>query len=248
MPTVHEDMDLPGGTAPLAEVRITLAGEGCRPFSGTTPPDVRLLGERILRQGVEIDANGYWEINLVGNADVNPAGTVYRVSRRLGNAYPTIDTCISVPAAGGPYAVSALQVDPPGDLPDSGTGLAIADLQSRVAVLETGHGDVITNTFTGDALGASPPSAGGFGTDVRGLLTWGTGVGPTAGNMAGVTYSSPYSSPPRVVISPINAVTVPLGLYVSQTQVWGFVVGAASAPAGSQPADTYAVNYLAVWE
>lgn len=120
MPIVHEDMDLPGGAAPLAEVTIQLAGEGCRPFHGTTPPNVHILGGAVLRPGDGIDETGYWEIDLVGNGDIAPSGTAYRVTRRLDDRRTLIETCIEVPVSGGPYVVTSLETDPPGDIATGG--------------------------------------------------------------------------------------------------------------------------------
>lgn len=61
------------------------------------------------------DANGLVTFDLVGNADIIPAGTVYRV-----RDYPAKDVIrthyIDVPAAGGPYWLGDLLSDPPGTL------------------------------------------------------------------------------------------------------------------------------------
>jgi hypothetical protein len=101
-----------------------------------------------------------------------------------------------------------------------------------------------TGRFTGAALGSSPPSAGGFGHDLAGLITFGTGTSPTTGEVGGINYDVDFLSAPHVVLTPGNAATAALDPYLAQSQTWGFVIGFRVAPAASQAADTYAVRYL----
>jgi hypothetical protein len=108
------------------------------------------------------------------------------------------------------------------------------------------HPDVGAGTgrFTGAALGTGPPSAGGFGSDLRGLVTFGSGTSPLTGEIGGINYDVDFADEPTVVLTPGNAATAALDPYLAQSQTWGFVIGVRVAPAASQPADAYVLHYL----
>lgn len=134
MTVVREDMDLPGLRPPLAQVKIELAGEGCEPFSPGFNGLSTIIGALRFKSGHGIAPNGYWEADLVPNSLINPPGTAYRIERTTSDGDVSV-TCISVPASGGPYNVSAIQVDPPGTIPS-------AALQQHLNTLHIPHVDV----------------------------------------------------------------------------------------------------------
>lgn len=111
MPIVFEDLDLPGGVAPMAAVEIYLAGPGGKPVLGRSLSTGKTIaGQRRLTRGNGIDADGQWQETLVGNDDIEPAGTTYRIIRDCGCF--RYDTFISVPVTGGPYEALDLETDP----------------------------------------------------------------------------------------------------------------------------------------
>lgn len=111
MPVVFEHLNLPGGVGPDAIIEITLIGAGRRPIGGhQMSADKKIVGTTRLRSGDGIDPSGLWSVTLPSNADIEPANTTWLVKRDLG--YATLETFISVPAAGGPFAIFQLEVDP----------------------------------------------------------------------------------------------------------------------------------------
>lgn len=186
MPLVYEDLDYPGGTTPLAEVQVTLAGDGCNPLAGNTSPDVLIIGSKKLVPGAGVDATGYWEINLVGNGAISPAGTVYRITRRTKEGATAV-TCISVPVSGGPFPESSLRITPPGTIADSGitstfltarereladralAKQALAQIRADMSATRSGtSGDTNARSSTIVMLGDSLTEA--FEPTVRGLM------------------------------------------------------------------------------
>lgn len=99
----------------------------------------------------------------------------------------------------------------------------------------------------GAQAGGSPPApvvtAGD--TDLRGSMTFGTGSTATAGAMVAVTFANAFGVAPKAVqITPANAATAALQLYVTSIGTTGFTVGCNSAPASSQANTVYAFDYL----
>lgn len=86
--------------------------------------------------------------------------------------------------------------------------------------------------------------------DARGRITFGTGTSPTAGDQVDVTFGQAWTAAagavPTVVITPANAVTASLGLYVSTSSLTGFSVSCQNAPAASQGNTVYAFTYMVV--
>lgn len=111
MPIVFEDLDLPGGVAPMCAVEVYLAGPGGKPVLGRSISTGKTIaGPRRLTRGNGIDADGQWTLDLVGNDDIEPAGTSYKVHRDCGCF--RYDTFISVPVTGGPFEALDLETDP----------------------------------------------------------------------------------------------------------------------------------------
>lgn len=101
----------------------------------------------------------------------------------------------------------------------------------------------------GAGAGTAPPAPTTPNTNaVRGLITFGTGTTPTAGVQ--VVFAFPGSRPcpttPVVVISPTNAATAALQLYVTAVSTTGFSVASAVAPTASQANTVYGVNFFSV--
>lgn len=125
MTTVTEDLDLPGGGSPKqVVVSVFLAGEGGDPLPAgyATADGVTVVGRHQLRP----DDDGTWEIDLVPNDEITPAGTVWGIV--LSGSGAKVDRTarfIEVPDSGGPYTVEELLVDPPG-------AIATAQLQAEI--------------------------------------------------------------------------------------------------------------------
>lgn len=109
----------------------------------------------------------------------------------------------------------------------------------------------LTNAFglpglaAGAAAGSSPPApvlvAGS--NDDRGAITFGTGTGPTAGQMVVVTYAAPLLDTAFITISPLNSLPATLSLYVQSYSNTGFTIAAGTGPAASQPNTTYGFSF-----
>lgn len=99
--------------------------------------------------------------------------------------------------------------------------------------------------------GTSPPSpvVTTGSNDCGGTITWGTGTLPSNAAQLAVTFAVPWVIPggggPHVNVTPINAATQALGLYVSGISPTGFTVNVATAPAASQGASVYQFCYSA---
>lgn len=108
MTVIEENIDAPGGTDPTNAL-ITIKLKGVRPGVGYTDAPASIVG------GLEItpDEDGEWTADLVPNADITPAGTVYQILLQLGGSGNPTRRYISVPDSGGPYTVEELLVDPP---------------------------------------------------------------------------------------------------------------------------------------
>lgn len=93
--------------------------------------------------------------------------------------------------------------------------------------------------------GTTPPAITDDGTsdDWRGIIRFGTGSGPAAGVMTDVRFNKNRGVALYPTITPLNAATAALDLYVSTITSAGFVVSALNAPAASQPGTTYQYAY-----
>ena len=104
----------------------------------------------------------------------------------------------------------------------------------------------LANKFNGAALGTGAPAMAESvsSDDWRGQINFGSGTGPTTGVVADIRYNKNRGAGnPIVFITPRNAATAALGLYVASETALGFTVGCTTAPAASQPAGTYAFSY-----
>jgi hypothetical protein len=107
------------------------------------------------------NAAGLWQLTLVANSLLTPAGTAYEIRE----ANPVLETkhyTVVVPNGAGPYWVTDIEVDPPGALPSgalsdhlgdggdahdaasisvaSGAGVSATDVQAAIAELAASSG------------------------------------------------------------------------------------------------------------
>lgn len=82
--------------------------------------------------------------------------------------------------------------------------------------------------------------------DARGRVTFGTGTGSAAGAMAIVTLNGTFASAPYIQLTPTNAATAALTVYVASVGANNFTISVANAPTDSQGNGTYSVNYLCI--
>lgn len=105
----------------------------------------------------------------------------------------------------------------------------------------------ITPTAAAGANAGTTPPAPVVGTNsraMRGEITFGTGTTPAAGAMVTVTHgqAQPFNNV-HPVVTPINAATANLGLYISAYSKTAFTISAANAPAASQANTIYGFVY-----
>ena len=97
----------------------------------------------------------------------------------------------------------------------------------------------------GAAAGGTPPApVVTKATDAAGIITFGTGTSPGAGDMVDVTFHRAYGTEPFIVLCPMNAATAALLPYLTSPASAGFSISFQSAPAASQANTTYAVSWL----
>ena len=112
------------------------------------------------------------------------------------------------------------------------------------------HGVTTVIAATASAgAGTNPPNpvVTQGSTDLGGSVSWGTGTLPNTQAQLSIAFGQPWTIPggggPHVVVTPTNAATQALGLFVTGISPTGFQVNVASTPAGSQGASTYAFCY-----
>lgn len=84
------------------------------------------------------------------------------------------------------------------------------------------------------------------GTDVRGIVRFGSGGSPGSGDQISVTFTKAYLDTPIVVIAPQNAATAALGLYVSSVSSTLFKIATQNAPSASQGGTTYSAAFMVI--
>lgn len=148
MPTVYEDLDLPGGLTPTAAIEIYLAGAGGKPVLGQQISTGKTIaGTRRLSLGNGINDAGQWQLDLPGNDDIVPSGTTWRVHRRCDcHVY---DTFISVPVTGGPYEALLLEDDPLNAIDQSTLATMRADIDEELFFTQqtANQGPVTSTSF-----------------------------------------------------------------------------------------------------
>lgn len=110
---------LPGDQPAAPLVAIELLDDNRNPVVGYVSGDAPSIHGRLA-----FAANGThalsptlseWTVDLVPNAQIEPAGTVYRITEQRGRAMAAIHI-IEVPEAGGPYTVLETLIDEPGSM------------------------------------------------------------------------------------------------------------------------------------
>lgn len=153
MPVVFEDLDLPAGGAPNAEVRITLVGGGGRPIAGRVQSSGKTIvgTTRLTYDNGGINSQGIWSANLVSNTDILPENTTYLIEREVGCDVPQI--FVSVPASGGPFEASTIEDDPLNSIEPSVLSQHAADLALHGGGIEIDYAEITTAvTVTGGAI------------------------------------------------------------------------------------------------
>jgi hypothetical protein len=101
--------------------------------------------------------------------------------------------------------------------------------------------------IAGSATGGTPPAPVATNcSDSKGSISFGTGSGAIAGELVRVTYGANFSDTggtPAVSVTPLNAATAALGLYVTKNGSTAFSLNAANVPAVSAANTTYAFDY-----
>jgi hypothetical protein len=135
MPTVYEDLDLPGGDPPaILSVTIFPAGtDGAKlayAYHGTT-----VVGETVLtRRNGGIDADGRWQIDeLPPVSEMTPSGMRWGVIV-AGARVERSTRFLNVPDTPGTYLAETILSDPPGTILDPDDAVLLGN---RVAALET---------------------------------------------------------------------------------------------------------------
>lgn len=80
----------------------------------------------------------------------------------------------------------------------------------------------------------------------RGDVNFGSGTSPSAGAQVVVTFGGTvaYPATPKIIITPTNAATYDLGLYISAKSTTAFTVSSKNAPAASQAVGIYSFDYV----
>ncbi len=136
-------LDSQGAAIKGAQVVVTLAAGNAT----TITPQVE-LSSVVIR--TTTDANGYWSVNLIPNANINPANTTYSVQPPGLDAYS-----ISVPSTGGPFQSTSpsVLVNTPGTLAPATTGitgnLTVSGNESITGTLSVTGTTTLGSTTTG---------------------------------------------------------------------------------------------------
>lgn len=100
-------------------------------------------------------------------------------------------------------------------------------------------------TASGPAMGTAPPGLGGTQYDTFGTVGFGSGTSPSAGELVTIYFNTVRADTLfAVMASPMNALTVPLGVYCMSWSTTGLTFGVATPPAASQPGNTYLFAYI----
>lgn len=152
MTIVFEDLDLPDGGTPNAYVEVRLAGGGGRPIAGRRVSAGTLItGTTYLRNGAGIDSAGVWQLDLVPNSDILPAGTTWYIRRVIGcDEYISY---ISVPITGGPFEAFTIEDDPLGTIAPSALAAHESRLDLHGGGIEIDYAEITASAVvTGAAL------------------------------------------------------------------------------------------------
>jgi hypothetical protein len=77
-------------------------------------------------------------------------------------------------------------------------------------------------------------------------VRFGSGGSPGSGDQVSVTFTKAYLDTPIVIITPQNAATAALGLYVSSASSTLFKIATQNAPSASQGGTTYSAAFMVI--
>ena len=143
------------------------------------------------------------------------------------------------------YSRGDLAINPSGDLVRAKQSFRSGAAYVASDWVTTGHRTPSNSSAAmGAGAGTTPPApVVGTSNDTRGLITFGTGATPAAGNVLTINFGRAFDTAPGVVISPANAATAALQPYVASVSTTQAVIGFGVAPAASQSNATYAIQY-----
>jgi hypothetical protein len=152
MPVITEDLDIPGGTGLKCQVIVTLVGAGGAPAVGYTADGRAVVGRNVVVPP-EPPGLSTWQLDLVANSALIPAGTAYR--RVIQTAQGVVaDDYFTVPAAGGPYLLKDRLATPPASIASPALDLHAADLALHGGGIELDY-EVRTTNLTISATGTA---------------------------------------------------------------------------------------------
>jgi hypothetical protein len=125
MTLITEDLDVPGADGLHCQVEVTLVGAGGAPVTGYTATGHTITGANVLVPTEPPSGTSSWQLDLVANSAIVPAGTVYRRVVHTPRGVVADDT-FDVPASGGPYDLGDRIVDPPAAIAPAALAVAIA--------------------------------------------------------------------------------------------------------------------------
>lgn len=195
-------------------------------------------------------AGGLFGITAIANADVGGCITLEDLSLAWN---PAVGNCIAA-GSGGKYVIG------PNFLVPACAGYTVAYNDATLRKITGNDGD---RTRTGQIVGtrgdaptavaqaqagASPPApvVDASSTDVRGLVTFGTGTGSSVGALVTLAFDEFYPVAPVVVLVAANAVTAALGLYINVRNTTAVQIAAINPPADSQPNTAYAFYFAVI--
>jgi hypothetical protein len=112
MTVITEDLDVPGGTGLTCQVEVTLVGSGGAPTTGFTTGGQTIVGRNVVVPTAPPGGSSTWQLDLVANSAIVPAGTAYRRVVHTPRGV-VADDLFDVPASGGPFVLKDRLLDPP---------------------------------------------------------------------------------------------------------------------------------------
>ena len=100
MAVIFNNIDRVAGD-PLASVNVTIE----LIWDNSNNPVARVLDEDTVVRGLygtTTDGDGHWEVDLVPNDEITPAGSLYKITERLSISNDSVTYYVSVPNAATP--------------------------------------------------------------------------------------------------------------------------------------------------
>jgi len=116
MAVIFNNIDRVAGD-PLASVNVTIE----LIWDNSNNPVARVLDEDTVVRclyGTTTDGDGHWEVDLVPNDEITPAGSLYKITERLSISNDSVTYYVSVPNAATPTSWIGDIVLDTDDLPD----------------------------------------------------------------------------------------------------------------------------------